>query len=88
MLPTLDAHCHLLATRSPEELAGCGAVLAMTLSLEEAASALERREPYVAWGVGCYPRSPKAQETFDAGQNPRTVRPWFPFHTIHARRCW
>ncbi len=38
----------------------------MTLSLDEAASVIGRREPQVVWGVGCYPRSPQAQTSFDA----------------------
>jgi aerobic-type carbon monoxide dehydrogenase small subunit (CoxS/CutS family) len=35
-LPTLDAHAHLKHTHSASDLASCGAVLAMTVSLEEA----------------------------------------------------
>ncbi len=37
----------------------------MTLSLEEAAGAVRRREPLIAWGVGCHPRMVKAQAAFD-----------------------
>jgi TatD DNase family protein len=65
-LPPLDAHAHLDPDRSARELAGIGAVLAMTLSLDEAALVVERYEPHVTWGVGCYPRRLKAQEAFDA----------------------
>jgi TatD DNase family protein len=57
-LPTLDTHAHFSPTRSAEELAAAGAVLAMTLSLQAAAEA-------AAWGVGCHPRSPKAQGSFN-----------------------
>jgi TatD DNase family protein len=64
-LPTLDAHAHLYPKWSSAELAQSGAVLAMTLSLDEAAVVLERQEPHIAWGVGCHPRRPEAQEAFD-----------------------
>jgi len=40
----------------------------MTLSLDEAALVVDRREPYITWGVGCHPRDLKAQEAFDAGR--------------------
>jgi hypothetical protein len=36
-LPPLDAHAHLDPEQTSEELAASGAVLAMTLSLDEAA---------------------------------------------------
>lgn len=65
-LLTLDAHAHLDPRRSGEELADSGAVLAMTLSLDEAAQAVDRHEPHITWGVGCHPRNLKAQEAFDA----------------------
>lgn len=65
-LPTLDAHAHLHPSRYPEELAGCGAVLAMTLSLDESAMALQRSpDPMIAWGVGCHPRFLQYQQAFD-----------------------
>ena len=68
MLPPLDAHAHLDPARSADELTGSGAVLAMTLSLDEAALAVGRREPHIAWGVGCHPRKPRAQESFNPGR--------------------
>ena len=64
-LPSLDAHAHIAANRTADELVDAGAVLAMTGSLDEAALVIDRREPYIAWGVGCHPRSLKAQESFD-----------------------
>jgi TatD DNase family protein len=64
-LPPIDAHAHIACSRSPLELVTSGAVLAMTLSLDEAAKALDRCEPYIAWGVGCHPRNLNAQKTFD-----------------------
>jgi TatD DNase family protein len=66
--PTLDAHGHITPTRPAHELAGCGAVLAMSLSLGEAALGVGRREPGIAWGAGCHPRFPKAQAAFDIQQ--------------------
>lgn len=38
----------------------------MTLSLDEATCVIDRREPMVAWGVGCHPRKVRSQEAFDA----------------------
>jgi TatD DNase family protein len=67
-LPPLDAHAHLDPDRTSGELAGTGAVLAMTLSLDEAALVVERREPHITWGVGCHPRKLGPQEAFDAGR--------------------
>lgn len=65
-LPPLDAHAPIDPGRTAEELRGAGMILAMTLSLEEATLVVPRGEPNVAWGVGCHPRKPKAQESFDA----------------------
>ncbi len=44
-LPSLDTHAHFDPTRAPDELKDSGAVLAMTLSLDEAARVVGRREP-------------------------------------------
>ena len=65
-LPSLDVHAHLDPARSAGELADSGAVLAMTISLDEAALVVDRREPHIVWGVGCHPRKLKSQESFDA----------------------
>jgi TatD DNase family protein len=65
-LQSLDAHAHIDCARTVCELANSGSVLAMTLSLEEAALAVERHDPKVVWGVGCHPRKLRAQESFDA----------------------
>ena len=65
-LPPLDAHAHLGPARTTGELASSGAVLAMTLSLDEAARVACRHEPLITWGVGCHPRKRKAQEAFSA----------------------
>jgi TatD DNase family protein len=64
--PTLDAHAHIKPTRSSKDIQGSGAVLAVTLSLDEAEIGVPREESNILWGAGCHPRFPKAQETFDA----------------------
>jgi TatD DNase family protein len=64
-LPPLDAHAHLDPDRTSEELAASGAVLAMTLSLDEATLVIDRREPHITWGVGCHPRRLRSQEAFN-----------------------
>ena len=65
-LPNLDALCHLSSDHSSEDLVDIGFAIALTLSLEEAEQVIERQEPHIAWGVGCYPRRAESQETFDA----------------------
>lgn len=67
-LPSIDAHAHVHPSRSIKEVAEAGAVLASTLSLDEAELGIERQEPLITWGVGCHPRFPKAQEAFDEGR--------------------
>jgi len=64
-LPSLDAHAHLDYARTVDELADSGSVLAMTISLDEAALAINRHESQIVWGVGCHPRKLRAQESFD-----------------------
>jgi TatD DNase family protein len=64
-LPSLDAHAHIDPSRTSVELAEAGAVLAMTLSLDEADKVIGRKEALVAWGVGCHPRKLAAQNAFD-----------------------
>jgi TatD DNase family protein len=64
-LLSLDAHAHLDPRRTSAELAEAGAVLGMTLSLDEADKVLHRKEPLIAFGVGCHPRKLPAQQAFD-----------------------
>jgi TatD DNase family protein len=66
MLQSLDAHAHVDPARTSEDLANSGAVLAMTISLDEAALAVDRHEAQIVWGVGCHPRKAKYQEAFDS----------------------
>jgi len=65
-IPTLDSHAHINPSQSREELCTSGAVLAMSLALEEAGRALQRADAFIAWGVGCHPRFLRSQEGFDA----------------------
>ncbi len=65
-LPSLDSHAHLEPSQTSSELASIGAVLAMTLSLDEASLVVDRYEPNITWGVGCHPRNLKAQKAFNA----------------------
>jgi TatD DNase family protein len=65
-LISLDAHAHINPVRQPDELLDSGAVLAMTLSLKEASTAINRSDPWIAWGVGCHPRFPRSQLDFNA----------------------
>jgi TatD DNase family protein len=67
-LPSLDAHGHLDQRRTSEEVAACGALLAMTLSPDEATLAVARHEPWITWGAGCHPRIARAHQGFDAGR--------------------
>jgi TatD DNase family protein len=67
-LPSLDAHGHLDQRHASQDLAACGAVLAMTLSLDEAALAVKRHEPWITWGAGCHPRIARAHQGFDPGR--------------------
>ena len=64
-LPTLDAHAHLKHTHSASDLASCGAVLAMTVSLEEASHTTNRNDQTILWGIGCHPGEVHAQQRFD-----------------------
>ncbi|UCG01326.1 MAG: TatD family hydrolase [Candidatus Heimdallarchaeota archaeon] len=64
-LPSLDCHAHFEPTLSASELVDTGAVLAMTLSLAESTLVVDRNEPHITWGVGCYPRNLEAQQAFD-----------------------
>lgn len=65
MLPTLDAHAHLDLARWLEPNKPLGAVLAVTVSVTEAAARSARDDAWVAWGVGCHPREVDAQHAFD-----------------------
>jgi len=49
-LPSLDAHAHFDPSRTILERVQAGVVLAMCLSLDEAAKVLQRRESLIAWG--------------------------------------
>jgi TatD DNase family protein len=61
----MDAHAHIDPRRTSAELAEAGVVLAMSLSLNEADLTVQRKEGFIAWGVGCHPRKLAAQQAFD-----------------------
>jgi TatD DNase family protein len=64
-LPTLDAHAHVdLPDDDRSALSRCGAVLAQTESLDEAARLAGQGVPLVAWGAGCHPRRGAAYDAF------------------------
>ncbi|MCU0522735.1 MAG: GrpB family protein, partial [Anaerolineae bacterium] len=67
-IPTLDAHAHLRANLARDEVRRSGAVLALTLSLDEAERALARDDSLIVWGVGCYPGDLPALMAFDKGR--------------------
>jgi len=67
-LPTLDAHGHISPQHLPHDLKESGAVLAMTLSLDEATLGIVRNEDNITWGVGCHPRFAESQEAFNIQQ--------------------
>jgi TatD DNase family protein len=64
-LPELDLHAHVdVEIASSELLALNSVVFAVTRSLDEAESALQRRDPMTVWGVGCHPGLVGAQRAF------------------------
>jgi len=65
-LPSVDAHAHIRADLDPGEIATLdGVILAATRSLDEAASAVERTDDRVIWGVGVHPGLVGVQRSFD-----------------------
>jgi TatD DNase family protein len=66
--PTLDSHAHIALKHTSKDLESSGAVLAMPLSLDEAALGIKHKDFNITWGVGCHPRFPKSQKTFDINQ--------------------
>ena len=66
-LPPLDAHAHVDAQIDADEITELRAfVMAVTRSLDEASSAVQRSDDWAIWGVGCHPGLKKAQDGFDA----------------------
>ena len=64
-LLSLDTLAHIDPRRTSQELSGAGAVLAMTLSLDEAEKVDHREEPLIARGVGCHARKLAVQQAID-----------------------
>jgi len=65
-LPSIDMHAHIEADITPDDLLDLGSlVFAATRSLDEAARALNRSDPWTVWGVGCHPGLVGVQKAFD-----------------------
>jgi TatD DNase family protein len=62
----IDLHAHVDPEISPRELDDLRAVVfAVTRSLGEAASVMDRTDATTVWGVGCHPGLAKSHKTFD-----------------------
>lgn len=65
-LPSIDMHAHIDADIAPVDLLELGSlVFAATRSLDEAARALNRSDPWTIWGVGCHPGLVTVQKAFN-----------------------
>jgi TatD DNase family protein len=65
-LPSIDLHAHIEPDIEAADLVALGSlVFAATRSLDEAASALDRADPWTVWGVGSHPGVIGAQKAFD-----------------------
>jgi TatD DNase family protein len=65
-LPPIDMHAHIEPDIAATDLLELGAlVFAASRTLEEAARALERSDPWTLWGVGCHPGLVGAHKAFD-----------------------
>lgn len=66
-LPPLDVHAHVNPNIDELDLHSLNAaVFAVSRSLDEAASAVERTDRITVWGVGCHPGLAEAEERFSA----------------------
>jgi TatD DNase family protein len=64
-LPSIDLHAHVDVTIDPAELTAINAVVfAVTRSLDEADTALRRRDRRTIWGIGCHPGLVGSQRAF------------------------
>lgn len=73
--PALDLHAHVNVAIAPSDLRRLGAVVfAATRSLDEAATALARRDEQTIWGVGCHPGLVGAHKAFDQGRFAELIR--------------
>lgn len=65
-LPSIDMHAHVQADIAAADLLELKSLIfAATRSLDEAASALDRSDPWTIWGVGCHPGLVGVQKAFD-----------------------
>jgi TatD DNase family protein len=68
-LPALDLHAHIDPDIGPDELDVLNAaVFAVTRSIEEAVTALRRRDRMTVWGVGCHPGLAGAHQQFSSDE--------------------
>jgi len=66
-LPPIDLHAHIESDIDPRELPPLrAAVFAVTRSLDEAHTAVRRKDRMTVWGVGCHPGLVGAQRAFNA----------------------
>lgn len=66
-LPPIDLHAHIESDIDPSELVPLrAAVFAVTRSLDEARTAVRRKDWMTVWGVGCHPGLVGAQRAFNA----------------------
>lgn len=65
-LPSIDMHAHIEADIAAADLLELKSLIfAATRSLDEAATALDRSDPWTIWGVGCHPGLVGVQKAFD-----------------------
>lgn len=68
-LRPIDLHAHVAPDIGAPDLMELGAlVFAVTRSIDEAEAALNRRDEWTVWGVGCHPGLVGAQRTFETGR--------------------
>lgn len=67
-LPSLDCHAHIAADVTRPQLAALGSavVFAVTRTLKEAQSVIQRADSELVWGCGVHPASKEALSAFDA----------------------
>lgn len=73
-LLSLDLHAHIDPRISAADLLNLRAVVfAATRSLDEAESALQRRDDRTVWGVGCHPALAQAHSSFEISRFVRLI---------------
>lgn len=68
-LPSIDMHAHIEADIAAADLLELRSLIFVaTRSLDEAATALDRSDPWAVWGVGCHPGLVGVQKAFDSAR--------------------